>query len=218
MSRSDSAKSHLLAQYQDKPIMYALIESICEEIDEIDIVITDLKEKRWIDTAIGVQLDGLGDIVDRDRNVDKAIQLTFFGFEGQPNALGFGQARFRSAEESYLSSSILSDEEYRLVLKAKVFKNCSLTYAEDTINSLQFLFDTDKIILSEIGNAKFIVAVGRLLTTNEIIMIKALDLYVRAGGVGCEFMTHFDYGKTFGFANQKGAVGFGQGQFASIFI
>lgn len=218
MSRSDSAKGHLLAQYQDKPIMYALIESICEEMDEIDVVINDLNTKRWIDTAEGVQLDGLGDIVERDRIVNQSIQLTFFGFEGQPNSLGFGQARFRSAEESYLSSSKLSDDEYRLVLRAKVFKNCSLTYAEDTINSLKFLFDTDRIILSEIGNAKFIVAVGRELTVNEITLVKALDLYVRAGGVGCQFMTHFDYGKTFGFANQKGAVGFGQGKFASIFI
>jgi hypothetical protein len=218
MSRSDSAKSHLLAQYQDKPIMYALIESICEEMDEIDVVINDLNTKRWIDTAEGVQLDGIGTIIDRDRIISNSVQLTFFGFEGQPNAKGFGQARFRSSEESYLSSSALSDEEYRLVLRAKIFKNSSLTYAEDTISSLLFLFDTNKIILTDVGNAKFIVAVGRILTENEIIMMRALDLFVRGGGVGCQFLSHFEYGNTFGFEGQKGAVGFGQGRFASIFL
>lgn len=218
MSRYESMIGHLLAQYRDCPNLFAFIYAVSEELELVNKTLDDLKYKRWIDSGEGVQLDGIGDIVDQDRIISQAIALEFFGFEGQPNVTGFNQARFRRAGESYLTSATLSDPEYRLVLRAKIVKNNSLAYAEDTIQSLAFVFNVNKVVLHDIGNAKFIVAIGRKLSKNEIIMARALDLFVRGGGIGYKYMIDYDATNYFGFYHQKGAKGFGQGKFASIFM
>ena len=58
----------LLQQYKDKPVIKALIESFVEQVQFIEDALTDLNDNRSINTAIGVQLDRLGDILGIDRN------------------------------------------------------------------------------------------------------------------------------------------------------
>ena len=79
----------LISQFQDKTILGALLESLAEEMAEILQAFDDLANKRWIDTGEGKQLDGIGEIVGRDRLIANAIALPFFGFVDQPAALGF---------------------------------------------------------------------------------------------------------------------------------
>lgn len=217
MSRYDSMNKHLLAQFSDTEVMQAIFYAVSEEMQLIDTALKDLKEKRWINTGQGAQLDGIGHIVDRNRLIENAIVISFFGFENQTNTTGFGQARFREYSEPYLSSTSLRDDEYRLILWAKVNKNNSLCYMNDTIKSIQFIFNVDTVILQDIYNAKFIIGIGRILTGNEIVFANALDLIVRPAGVSCQSMTHFDKDNVFGFYNQKIAKGFGQAPLAEIF-
>ena len=217
MSRISDMLDKILAQYGTSDTMKFFFEAVAEELDLIDTATTDLRGKRWIDTGEGVQLDGIGTIVDRSRVLDKAIPLPFFGFEGQPSSTGFKQARLRSNLESYLSTSNLNDVDYRMVLWSKVTKNNSLCYFDDTITSLQFVFNADTVIVQDADNARYIVGIGKVLSKNEIILANSLDLLVRAGGVKCDFMTNFDADNVFGFSNQKVALGFGQGSFANTF-
>lgn len=208
---------HCLAQYADKEVIEAFLSAVATELDSIDSVLYDLKYNRWIDTGSGKQLDGIGTIVSQDRIISDAVAIPFFGFYGQNNTTGFNQARFRSKDESYLSSDTLSDAEYRLVLWAKVSKNNSLGYLEDTIKSVQFIFDTDLVIIQDVGNAKFSIGIGRTITASEKTLAKALDLFIRAGGVSYQFISSFDKDNVFGFSTSKNAKGFGIGKFASIF-
>ncbi len=219
-------RQHLISQFQwdvvddkiygDKPVLRAVLTALGEEMDEINGAITDLKNNRWIDTAEGVQLDGIGEIVDRDRQIDEAIAIKVFGFYGQPNVAGFGQARFRGANESNLASYILEDTEYRLVLALKAMKNNSRATAEDTIQSLKYVFNAPTVALQEVGNANIVVAIGRELTDNDMLLANAVDLIIRAGGVGLKYKSFFP-GAYFGFLGQPNAAGFGQGAFARMF-
>lgn len=217
MSRASNMQSHLISQFTDKKVLTTVIEALGEEMDEIMQTFSDLQEKRWIDTGEGVQLDGIGEIVCQSRQIDNAVQIPFFGFEGQPNTLTFGEGRFRDAWETWLQSVNLSDPEYRMMLWQKVAKNTSLGTAEDTISSLKFIFNAPKVVLSNIGNAKISVAIGRKLNANDIAMAKAVDLMVRAGGVGIDKQEHFDYNNYFGFLGQLNAKGFDVGEFADLF-
>lgn len=214
MSRYESMEKHMLAQFSKAEIMQAIFYALAEELDELDTVCNDLKNKRWIDTGEGVQLDGIGTIVDRDRILRDAIALEFFGFSGQANATGFNQARFRGYNEAYLSSYRLEDAEYRMLLWMKVFKNNSYATYEDTIKSLQYTFDAETVVVQDIGNAKFVVGIGKVLSSNEILMANAVDLFIRGCGIGVKFVSNFNK-NVFGFQNQKVASGFGIGAFAS---
>lgn len=219
-------RQHLISQFQwdvvddkiygDKPVLRAVLTALGEEMDEINGAINDLKDKRWIDTAEGVQLDGIGEIVDRDRQIDEAIAIKVFGFYGQPNVAGFGQARFRGANEPNLASYILEDTEYRLVLALKAMKNNSRATAEDTIKSLKYVFNAPYVVLEEVGNANLVIGIAKQLTDNEILLSQAVDLIVKAGGVGVKYKAYYPTAY-FGFLGQPNAAGFGQGSFARMF-
>ena len=101
---------------QDKKVLSAIIKALGAELNELANVYKDLKEKRWLDKAVGVQLDGLGEIVGRNRELKEAIALKFFGFFGQTNVAGFEQARFRDEDEDVLASYKMQDAEYRRML------------------------------------------------------------------------------------------------------
>lgn len=217
MTRTESMHEHLIAQFHDKPVIYAELQALGEEMDLLDKAFADLRDLRWIDTGEGVQLDGIGTIVGQDRQIANAVAVPFFGFYGQIGTMGFEQARFRDYGEAWLSSYNLSDAEYRLVLWAKVAKNITNGTAEDTIRSLMFIFDAPTVWLEERGNAKIAVGIGRQLGMDDILLAEAFDLFIRAGGVGILERTYFDYENYFGFLGQKNAKGFEEGSFADGF-
>lgn len=212
--RSESMENHLIGQFKGKRVLRAILEALGEEMDELEQVFADLRDKRWIDTGEGAQLDGIGTIVNQPRQIADAIQIAFFGFQGQDNALGFEQGRFRDQWETWLQSVNLSDPEYRKLLWLKVFKNISTGTAEDTIVSTRRIFDALYVVLSELGNAKIFIGIGRVLNKNELAIAKAMDLIVRAGGVGVKGMSMFNYDNYFGFLGQPNAKGFEVGSFA----
>lgn len=202
--------------YDDKPVLRAIIEALGAELDELNDAIIACKNDRWIDTAEGVQLDGLGDIVVMPRQINKALALTFFGFYGQTNTVGFGQARFLRQGESPLGTYILSDAEYRMLIAVKARQNVTDCTVEDTIASLKYVFDAPRVIIEELGNAAITVAIGKKLTKNQIALANAVDLVIRAGGVGIKYKAYFS-GSPFGFLGQPDVRGFGQGSFAHAF-
>ena len=226
IDHTDRMRKHLISQFQwdeidgkiygDKPVLRALLATLGAEMDELNQAINDLKNKRWIDTGKGVQLDGIGEIVDRNRQIDKAIAIKVFGFYGQPNVAGFGQARFRKTKESNFSTYILDDAEYRLVLALKATKNNSRATAEDTIKSLKYIYDAPTISFEEVGNANVIVGIGKTLSDNEKLLANAVDLVIRAGGVGLKYKTYYP-AAYFGFLGQPNAQGFDIGSFAHTF-
>lgn len=202
--------------YDDKPVLRAIIEALGAELDELNTAIIDCKNKRWINKADGVQLDRLGEIVVQSRQIGKAIAMQLFGFYGQPNTVGFGQARFREHGEDNLETYILADAEYRMILAVKAMMNATQCTAEDTLQSLRYVFQSP-VRLEEIGNAQIIVAIGCGLSDNEKILANAVNLIVRAGGVGIEYKSFYNQNHYFGFLGQPNAKSFGVGEFAHIF-
>lgn len=200
--------NHLLMQFSQSTNMHIFLDALGQELDELTQALDDLQNKRWIDTGSGVQLDNIGVLIDRSREIAGSIQLEFFAFFDQPNALPFGVGRFRDTPAvEYTATSILDDETYRPVLWHKVSKNTTQGTAESTIASAKFVYNAHYITLTELGNAKIGIGIGRELTDNDVVLARALDLTIRAGGVGLDFVEEIpeDF---FGFVDQQGVKGF----------
>ena len=210
MTRAESMINHLIMQFGNSPILHIILNAFGAELDELSKAYDDLLNKRWIDTGSGIQLDNIGVLIDRSRRIDGSIQLEFFAFFDQPNALSFGVGRFRDTPAvAYLASSTLDDETYRPVLWPKVYKDTANGTAESTIESAKFIYDAPYITLTEFGDAKIGIGIGRELNDNDVILARALDLFIRAGGVGLDFVIEIpdDF---FGFVDQN-AKGFDVG-------
>lgn len=213
---SERMEKHLLSQFQDLPNIKAVLQAVGEELNELRLAFKMLATERWIDTGEGKQLDGIGEIVGRDRYLENAIAIPFFGFYGQPAALGFEEGQFRDSGVSWLETTKLADSEYRPVLWAKVFKNTSHCTHEDTIAMLKTIFTIGVVVVEDVGNAKIRIGIGRKLTAAELVLIRAFNLFIRAGGVGLEYAVHYDKDSYFGFLGQPRAKTFDEGTFADI--
>lgn len=77
MNRYESMMNHLLVQFSDTKVLQAIFCAISDELQLLDDTFNNLKEKRWIDTGEGAQLDGIGEIVDRNRLINNAITINF---------------------------------------------------------------------------------------------------------------------------------------------
>lgn len=216
MNRIERMRGHLIAQFGDKPIIDTLLQVVAEELNVLYSAITAVQEKRWIDTGEGVQLDGIGRIIDRNRNIDKAVSDTFFGFDGQTGIDTFGKARFRSVGEEYLATARLNDDMYRRILWAKVFYDISNGTIPDILQSTRRILNTDSVSLTEINNAHFYLIIGVNLTESQLLLMKELGLIVKGGGIGMKYIITFNENSYFGFKNQPNAKGFGVGEFAKI--
>ena len=208
MTRAKSMINHLLMQFSQATNMHIFLNALGAELDELTKALEDLQNKRWIDTGAGVQLDNIGVLVDRSRVIEGSIRLEFFGFYDQPNTQTFGVGRFRDTPSvPYTATSILDDETYRPVLWHKVSKDTTTGTTESTIESVKFIYQAPYVTLTELGNAKIGIGIGRELTDNDIVLARALDLFVRAGGVGLDFVEEIP-DPYFGFVDQQDAKGF----------
>lgn len=216
MSRIERMMEHLLAQFDSKFVIDTLLSALAEELDLLETAMIDVQEKRWIDTGEGVQLDGIGRIVDRTRIVDKAIAEKFFGFDGQTGVDTFGKARFRSVGDEYLSSTELNDDIYRRILWAKVFYDNSNGTIPDILQSTRKILNTQNVSIAEVGNANFHLIIGGNLSESQILLMKSLNLIVKGGGIGIKYIVTYNDKNYFGFRHQPNSKGFGIGEFARI--
>lgn len=212
----------ITTQFEDKGVFKRYLRLLKLESQQLLTVFRDLMQKRDIDSATGAQLDIIGDIVGQPRTLIGADLFPFFGFQGHVAANSFGTV-FKETLGGYwysLGQKIgddvtLSDDMYRMIIKAKIIKNNARGTNEDYIKFGNFVlnapvsFETDSG-----GNAGAVVLIGRRMTMFE----KSLMAYVFEGldynftytpkplGVGIE-VQEYDSTGTLGFLGTSGAKG-----------
>lgn len=62
-----TAQGRLTNQFAEKPLIKALAGAMVSQLQQVEDLANQLKTERWIDTAIGTQLDGAGYIVGEKR-------------------------------------------------------------------------------------------------------------------------------------------------------
>lgn len=207
------AWQHCLAQFDHSPKFEALVKSLYQPLNRLQTAYIDLLDKRHLETAEGVQLDGIGQIVGLPREMSDSVYSVFFGFDGQPQILSFRQARLRRQHESHIQGNVkLNDAEYRRLLAWKIAINNGYGTMEQIAHSVQTIFKTADIRIRDAGNAKIHIWLQATRETNSTLLNKAHRWIPKAGGVGVEMvLTSKD--KAFGFVSQ-GLKGFNRGQMA----
>jgi hypothetical protein len=120
----------ITSEHSQQPQFMALVELWTDTIADITDLIDSMPALFDLDQAIGAQLDVLGEWIGLNRAVGGILLVQFFGFSDDTSALAFGElsnpsvgGRFYELGESTTSTAILSDPEYRILLKAKILQN-----------------------------------------------------------------------------------------------
>lgn len=203
---------HWLAQFRDGTRLEATVKALLDPLNDTQAALLQLLTDRWLDTAVGQQLDGIGDIVGLPRIISDVVYVQFFGFLGQPGIASFDVGRLRREYESTVGGSTsLLDPEYRRLLYWKIAINNGHGTAPEIIAALKPILDVDRVIVQDVGNAKIIVWVNRLPGASDPLMVNAQRWVPKAAGVGLFLTASTDV--PFGFVEQ-GFAGFGVGVMA----
>ena len=215
INHKEKAESRLATEYRDSVRLIGYIRSLLYDANNLEQVFKDIVDNRWIETASGVNLDILGSIVGQSREFIDAEIFDYFGFFDNPIAQSFGTVddpgiggRFRIIGEPTQGLRQLSDDEYRLFIKARIIKNTTSSTPEEIISLLGFLFDTDLILFID-GNTSYDISIGKRLSLNEKSIISQTDIVPKTAGVSASYITEFDSNDFFSFKTIPGSLGFG---------
>ncbi len=206
--------SRIIQQYKDKAKFVALIELLTGKVQDMEDAFHAMLLLTDIDAMGGTNLDTIGVIVGQPRELVDAADLPFFGFLDDASAFSFGDlndssigARFISLGEDETESVLLSDQEYRLFLRARIAKNNTSARPEDMIEQLKLLFSIDDVEYNE-GLMTISLGVGKILDAFEIYIIENYDLFPKPAGVRIAYVYNYTSGDVFAFAGTSGQ-GFG---------
>lgn len=199
-------------QLRESPNYIEVIRLLAEDFDEASDIYDYIAKNINVMNARGVWLDLIGDIVGVSRVFEKEIQPVFFGFDDQPNTTGFGQARFRELDDKTTSSSVLNDDDYRVVIIGKIARNYGDVSEVGVATSVLNMTQADNVLVYQSGPATFSVYVIGLISDNIKSILTGTDLIPRAAGVKMNLFFSGD-DNIFGFADQLGIKGFDVGHF-----
>lgn len=109
-------RGDLVEQFKEKPVIDALVSAIGEQLNDVRRFYEDLRDRRGLQTSMGQQLDGVGDIVVLSRLEAGALACI--------------------NESVY----VLDDESYRRYLIFKVWKNTNNCTYHDVIKALRMFW------------------------------------------------------------------------------
>ena len=214
MSTFYQAYSHelIVNQLRDSPNYVEVIRLLAEDFDEASDIYDYIAKNINVLNARGVWLDLIGDIVGVSRVFEKEIQPVFFGFDDQPNTTGFGQARFREPDDKTTSSSVLNDDDYRVVIIGQIARNYGDVSEVGVATSVLNMTQADQVLVYQGGTAEFNVYIIGMISDNIKSILNGSDIIPLAAGVKVNLFFSGD-GNIFGFADQTVTKGFGVGHF-----
>lgn len=113
--------SRVTQEHADKPNFIKFITALLQPFIDAQGLFVDLITTFDIDTAVGVQLDAVGQWVGRSRDIITPFSGIYFSFDTL--GLGFDEGSWQGQFNPTTGITKLDDETYRQLLKAKVIMN-----------------------------------------------------------------------------------------------
>ncbi|END2550726.1 DUF2612 domain-containing protein [Enterobacter roggenkampii] len=209
-----------MSKYTEKITNYHASKPLFEQhVDLITRPFTDIVKAQQnfipefdLDKAVGVQLDVVGEWVGRGRNVSVPITNVYFSWDTE--GLGWDQGSWKGPFDPDAGFTQLSDDVYRMVLKAQIAINTwdgTIGHLEDI---LEIIFAGSGIDMQIIDNQDMSITINAIAingianTSAELIsVIKSGELNIKAGGVRVKSLNVIDPAHPlFGFDTQSTVI------------
>lgn len=208
-------KAEIATEYRNAAKLRGYVAALLCDHDVLDSLFVLISDRLNIDTQVGKNLDRIGKLVGQERGVISASDVAFFGFAPHPQANSFGDpndsgkgGRFRAPGESLTGNKPLLDSEYRIFIRARIFKNHARSLPDEIIRFLKIILGADTPVYLETANPRpghGLISFGRRLNLNEQYLLTGTDLIPNTVGVTYH-IRDFDK-KVFGFKGAPFPVG-----------
>ena len=201
----------LIYQYARKPKARATIDSVLGEYDKLSDNAIDLLNQWDIDQARGFSLDIIGRRVGVSRTLPAAIAKGYFGYLNSIDGEPWGQGVWYRAGESTGDTLVLNDQDYRFLIRAKIFKNFQNGTFDYILNAFRIIISQDANIEDGLDmTAKVYIPIASL-TLLQRYMVEKMDILPRPMGVLYTYLNGSI--RAFGFDGFFNSYGFDEGRF-----
>ena len=185
---AEKLRQDLVEQFKEKPVIDALICAIGEQLTDLHRFFTALRDERGVLTAIGKQLDGVGDIVCLSREEAGALACT--------------------AESVY----VLDDEEYRDYLIFKIWKNTNNCTYHDVIKALRMFWPKPLYYREDPSEPATMVFETDMLSPEDDVPKLLNAPLIKAAGVGIKVIARTESPEMMDLLTVEGLMGRGTPQ------
>lgn len=217
----------LAYQFKDSTDFQAFITAFLQELQDLYTSGNQLLEDRYLDTAEGLQLDGIGEIIGLERPITGISVAGVFGFLDDPTSLGFGTLLDPDIGGNFwngLGTEVLiGDNLYRMLIKAKIIENQTAMTVDDTLRLISYTFGGAPVRYMLPSNLHPRYDIGKILDAFEINLLPELPVLIGIESV--DYHTMWIPETSFAFYGDDDGLGFGSltdanvgGTFASIII
>lgn len=201
----------LIYQYARKPKARATIDSVLGEYDKLSDNAIDLLNQWDIDQARGFSLDIIGRRIGVSRTLPAAIAKGYFGYLNSIDGEPWGQGVWYRAGESTGDTLVLNDQDYRFLIRAKIFKNFQNGTFDYILNAFRNILNSDANIEDNFDMTATVYLPLASLNLLQRYMIEQMDILPRPMGVMYTYINAS--GKEFGFDGFYNSFGFEEGRF-----
>lgn len=206
------------SEHQEKPQFAATLQALLQPVVEVAETVANLRQKFDLDTAVGVQLDVVGEWVGRSRYLSVPLTDVYFSFDTA--GVGFDEGTWLGPYDPVSGLVSLPDEDYRLLLRAKIINNHWDGTVPGGYLGLDELFPGNTPILQDYGDMSMMLglidtipltAVTRALLTGGYLPLKPVGVRIAYA------LPSVPGSSMFGFDAENDTVaGFDTGVFATV--
>lgn len=204
-----SKYSDLLIWQYKKTKAIATTNAVMSECDIAFANCIDLAKQLDINTAEHYSLDLVGKHVGASRLARQYIPKPFFGWSEDDTSLGFDIGEWYMLGDQLRYDSLLNDEDYRFLIRAKVLKNYQTAEIGNIVDSVQFLFGKVANIVDNYDMTMNAIIPFGVMNDFRVFAVKNLDILVRPIGVKLRFFEVANH--PFGWYEDDTAFGFDDG-------
>lgn len=113
--------SHITSEHADKPNFTAMVDATVQPFADLIALLGQVPQLYDLDTAVGQQLDVVGQWVGASRTLEAPLSGVYFAFDTID--VGFDGGVWMGPYDPASGIVLLPDEFYRLVIRARILNN-----------------------------------------------------------------------------------------------
>lgn len=169
------------SEHRDKPVFIATLTANLNAPLELKRVLESIGEKFDVDTAVGVQLDIVGEWVGISRNVTTPIPGVFFSWDAD-YTLGWEFGVWQDGSETEIT--VLPDDVYRTLIKAKIAANRWDGTTDGAYDIWELVFTNLTILIQDYQNMSYSLAlVGGIVDSLTFALLTGGYIPLKPEGV-----------------------------------
>lgn len=111
----------ITSQHRQRPKFVGMVDAVTQPLIDLQALLEEIRRAFDLDSAIGVQLDQVGEWVGRTRLLSAPLEGVYFAWDEA--GVGWGEGSWQGLYDPDSGLVSLPDDTYRLLLAAKVAAN-----------------------------------------------------------------------------------------------